>query len=151
MKSSGVTRYFSRRDKHHEKRATKSNSKVRLDPFASFTSLSPLLPSEFCCSKHRRRQSQSLETLYHKLPYVLRAPFEDGLLFFQRNTSCYSFSTSNNIQCPSDHWHPQLRDSIQVSPDLYNIFTKEDAKTAADKDAEKKVRHFRKTCHATVA
>jgi hypothetical protein len=33
-----------------------------------------------------------------------------------------------------------LRPTNHVSADLYTIFTNEDAQTAADKDAEKKVR-----------
>jgi len=39
----------------------------------------------------------------------------------------------------------QSRLSNHASPDLYTIFTNEDAETAADKDAEKKVRRTEDT------
>jgi hypothetical protein len=45
MKSSGVSRFLTRRDKHHEKRSSKTlpNSNVRLHSSASCSSLTPLL------------------------------------------------------------------------------------------------------------
>lgn len=149
MKSSGVSRFLSRRDKHrHEKRASQpSNSKVCLHSSASFSSLTPLLrpPSEAKsrashCSHHRH--SQSLEALYHKLPTVLRNSVEDGFLFFQRNTTSHPISTPSSAHDSTRSESDQLRlqpKPSQVSPDLYTIFTKEDAQATADKDAEKKV------------
>lgn len=134
MKSSGVSRFLSRRDKHHEKRSSKTPpSKVCLHSSASLSSLTPLL----------RPHSQSLEALYHKLPSALRASVEDGLLFFQRSTPTRPCFTSTIAQVParhsSDHLRLQSRPS-HASPDLYTIFTNEDAQAAADKDADKKVR-----------
>jgi hypothetical protein len=83
MKSSGVSRFLSRRDKHHEKRSSKTaSSKVCHSP-----------------APHQPRlgyqsHSQSLEALYHKLPPALRTSVEDGLLFFQRNTLSRASFTS---------------------------------------------------------
>jgi hypothetical protein len=153
MKSSGVSRYFSRRDKHHEKRSAKtSTSKVRMQSLASFSSLTPLL----CIGDrallqgettfHRRRHSSSLEALYHKLPSAFRASVEDSLLFFQKNPPSPASLNSTSIQSStnhsSDHQSQQSRPSHHVSPDLYTIFTNEDAQTAADIDTEKKVGHL---------
>jgi len=145
MKSSGVSRFLSRRDKHHhEKRPSKSTSKVRLPLSASCNSLTPLLrPSDETCDAcfRRHRTSRSLEALYHKLPSPLRVPYvEERFIFFQRNAhSCPSFSP-NIPRHSSNHRHKQLRPA-NVSSDLYTIFTNEDDKATADKDAEKKVRY----------
>jgi hypothetical protein len=145
MKSSGVSRFLSRRDKHHEKRASKTTpSKVRLSPSASCDSLTPLLSSAEDLRRGHRRHSQSLESLYDKLPSVLRNSVEDGFLFFQRNAPRRASFPSTIAYCSpyhvSDHLLPQSRLSNQASPDLYTIFTNEDAQTALDKDVEKKVR-----------
>jgi hypothetical protein len=84
MKTSGVSRFLSRRDKHHEKRSSKTTpSKVRLSPSASCSSLTPLLPRTENLRRGHQRHSKSLETLYHKLPNALRSSVEDGFLFFQ--------------------------------------------------------------------
>jgi hypothetical protein len=146
MKGSGVSRFLSRRDKHHhEKRSDKSSSKVRLPLSASCNSLTPLLrPSGETCNSCLRQHpsSRSLEALYHKLPSTLRPSAEDRFIFFQRNPhKCPSLSP-NILRHPSqsNHSRPQLRSPAHVSPDLYTIFTNEDAQTAASKDAEKKVR-----------
>jgi hypothetical protein len=145
MKSSGVSRFLSRRDKHHEKRSSKTApGKVCLPSCASCTSLTPLLhspPSQLC---GHRRHSQSLEALYHKLPCTLRTSVEDGFSFFQRNAlSRASFNSTiapNKAHHSSDHLPLQSRPENHVSPDLYKIFTDQDSQTAVDKDADKKVR-----------
>lgn len=145
MKSSGVSRFLSRRDKHHEKRSSKTPpSKVRLSPSASCDSLTPLLPSPEGLRRGHGRRSQSLESLYDKLPSVLRNSVEDSFLFFQRNTPSRASSSSTIAQYSpyhvSDHFLPQSRLSNQASPTLYTIFTNEDSQAAADQDADKKVR-----------
>jgi hypothetical protein len=147
MKSSGVSRFLTRRDKHHEKRSSKTlpNSNVRLHSSASCSSLTPLLhrPGDAWLRDARcgpRRPSQSLEALYHKLPSALRIPFEDGFLFFHRNTSSCALLTPAIARDDSDSLCPQPRASHHVSPNLYTIFTNEQAHAAADKDADKQVR-----------
>jgi hypothetical protein len=151
MKSSGVSRFLSRRDKHHhEKRSSKSpHSKVRLHSSASCSSLTPLLrsPSDASCSAQRhgpRRHSQSLEALYHKLPSALRSSVEDGFLFFQRNIPTRPFLSPaiahNSFEYSSNQLLPQSRLPQPASPDLYTIFTNEDSHTSTEKDHEKKVR-----------
>jgi hypothetical protein len=146
MKSSGVSRFLSRRDKHQEKRSSRTTpSKVRLSPSASCDSLSQLLPSTKRLRRgHGRQHSQSPESLYDKLPSVLRNSVEDGFLFFQRNAPHGASFPSTVAYCSphhvSDHLLPQSRLSNQASPDLYTIFTNEDAQAAKDKDVDKKVR-----------
>ncbi|CAO2649316.1 Nn.00g067010.m01.CDS01 [Neocucurbitaria sp. VM-36] len=147
----GVSRFLSRRDKHHEKRAAKNaQHKVCLTSSTSVDSTSPLLfsfsssdtVSRLSEARHRR-QSSSLDVLYHKLPPALRAPVEDSLVFLRKHTQCRAFLTSITIQTATKHssnyFILQSRPS-QVSSDLYTIFTNEDSKTAADKDVEKKVK-----------
>jgi hypothetical protein len=145
MKSSGVSRFLSRRDKHHEKHSSKTASaKVCLPFYASYTSLTPLLHSPSALPGGYRRHSQSLEALYHKLPGAFRSSVEDRFLFFQRNiasrASFKSFIAPFNPHHSSDHLLLQSRPPNHVSPDLYTIFTNQDSQTAADKDADKKVR-----------
>jgi hypothetical protein len=122
MKSSGVSRFLSRRDKHHEKRSSKAT------------------PGKVCLPT----SAPSLDTLYHNLPSALRASVGDGLLFMQRNTPCLSSYTSavaqHILQRLSDQSLPQSRLSNHVSPDLYTIFTNDGTSPASDKDVEKKVR-----------
>lgn len=87
MKTSGVSRFLSRRDRHHEKRSSKATpSKVRLSPSASCSSLTPLLPPTEFPRRGHQRHSKSLESLYHKLPYALWSSMEDGIQFFQRSS-----------------------------------------------------------------
>lgn len=145
MKSSGVSRFLSRRDKNHEKRKS-TPGKVCLPASASCTSLTPLL--HHCSSAQRlqrinRRHSQSLDSLYHKLPSALRSSVEDGFLFIQRNAPSLPSFTSvvqHSPQRLSDPLPPQSQLSKHVSPDLYTIFTNEDKSPTPDKDVEKKVR-----------
>lgn len=154
MKSSGVSRFLSRRDKHHEKRPSKSTTgKVCLPASASCTSLMPLLhhASHQRLRRAHRRHSQSLDTLYHKLPSALRASVEDSFSFIQRNTPSLSSLTSavaqHSPQRLSDQFSSQSRLSNHVSPDLYTIFTNDDTSPTPDKDVEKKVRRSRTTLH----
>lgn len=157
MKSSGVSRFLSRRDKHHEKRSSKgANSKVSRHSFASSSPSTPLLSivdgasmQEQLC--HQRRHSSNLEALYHKLSPVLRSSVHDGLLFFQRNTPSHVLSPNIAVQVsrnPSSNTQlVQTRQSQPVPSDLYKIFTNEDQQTTADKDAEKKVGSQHLCCH----
>jgi hypothetical protein len=143
MKTSGVARFLSRRDKHHEKRSKAQPSKVRPCSSASCNSLTPLLPSPHSSRCARRRPSQGLEILYHKLPSALRSSVGDSCLFFYRNTSTRSSFTPIAQSTPhqaSNDLLPQLRPPNDVSPNLYTIFTNEERHPAADKDADKKVR-----------
>lgn len=155
MKSSGVSRFLSRRDKNHEKRKS-TPGKVCLPASASCTSVTPLL--HHCCSAQQlqrinRRHSQSLDSLYHKLPSALRSSVEDGFLFIQRNTPSLPSFTSvaqHSPQRPSDQLSQQSRLSKDVSPDLYTIFTNEDKSPTPDKDIEKKVRRSPSILHPAV-
>jgi hypothetical protein len=147
MKTSGVSRFLTRRDKHHEKRSSKTlpNSNVRLHSFTSSSTLTPLLyrPGDAWLRDARRgprRPSQSLEALYHKLPSALRIPFEDGFSLFHRNTSSRALLTPAIARDDSDPLCPQPHAPHHVSPNLYAIFTNEPAHAAADKDIEKQVR-----------
>lgn len=107
----GVSRFLSRRDKHHEKRPSKdARHKVRL----------PQLPSVLPSSVY-----DSLSFLYKKKS--CRASFTSSIIKTSTTTS-------------SDYLLLQTRPP-QVSSDLYKIFTNEDPKTTPDKDVEKKVRH----------
>lgn len=143
----GVQRFLSRREKQHaEKRKSKeaARSKVRS---VSATSLTPLLcPNCHAPSRdwqyRRRRQSSSLESRYDKLSAVLRASVGDSLPFLY--APCRALFTSSFVQVStvdsSDNLLPQSRLTPQVSPNLYTIFTNEDSKTTASKEAEKNVR-----------
>lgn len=130
----GMSRFLSRRDKHHEKRASKhAKSKVRLTSLASVNSLSPLLCSAVApppdLSQSRRRLSASVETLYHKLPFVLRTSVEDSLLFLHQKIPCRASDYVLLQSQPSD-----------VSPNLYRIFTSEGPRPPANEHTDKKVR-----------
>jgi hypothetical protein len=143
MKSSGVQRFLSRRDKHHEKRSKPQPSKVRPVSSASYSSSTPLLPSPHSSRRGRRRPSQSLETLYHKLPSSLRSSVEESCLFFHRNSSNrapFAPIAQSTPRPISNDLLPQLRTANISSSNLYTIFTNEDHHSAADKDADKKVR-----------
>jgi hypothetical protein len=157
MKSSGVSRFLSRRDKNHEKRKS-APGKVCLPASASSscTSLTPLLhhwSSAQRLQRVNRRYSQSLDSLYHKLPSAVQSPVEDGFLFIQRNTPSLPSFTSVAQHSPqrlSDQLFQQSRLSKDVSPDLYTIFTNEDKSPTPDKDVEKKVRRSLSTLRPAV-
>jgi hypothetical protein len=146
----GMSRFLSRRDKHHEKRASKhANTKVRLSSFASVNSLSPLLCSVAAAvpddSAHcPRRLSASIETLYHKIPFVLRTSVEDSLLFLHQKLPCRAASLPYNFNQTSpshssDYVLLQSKSS-NASVDLYKIFTSEGPRPPANNEHEKKVR-----------
>ncbi|CAE7007674.1 hypothetical protein PTNB73_00086 [Pyrenophora teres f. teres] len=145
----GMSRFLSRREKHHEKRASKHASKqVRPSSFASVNSLSPLLWSpDTAAPEHspvrQRRLSSSIETLYHKLPFVLRTSVEDGLLFLHQklpSRTCFPpIDTPPSSSNSSDYILLQSR-SAKTSPDLYRIFTSEGPRPPANNEADKKVK-----------
>jgi hypothetical protein len=143
----GVSRFLSRREKHHaEKRKSKdaARNKVRSISATSFTPL--LCPT--CDAPSRdwhyrpRRQSSSLESLYQKLPTALRHTVQDGVSFL--HTSCRALLSPSFVLVPSidssDSILPQSRLHRQVPSDLYKIFTNEDSETTAGKESQKNVR-----------
>jgi len=144
----GMSRFLSRREKHHEKRASKHASKqVRLSSLASVNSLSPLPWSPVTAAPEhspvrQRRLSSSIETLYHKLPFVLRTSVEGSLLFLhQKLPSRTPFPPIDMQPCStnsSDYILLQSR-TANTSPDLYRIFTSEGPRPPANNDADKKV------------
>ncbi|XPS98991.1 hypothetical protein M3J09_008176 [Ascochyta lentis] len=116
-----MQRFLSRREEHRaEKRRSKeaARSKVRS---TSAHSSSPLL--------------------FHKLPHALRNTVQDGFLFL--HTPCRALFTPPYTSLAtidsSDPLLQQSRLGQPVSSDLYKIFTNEDQKTTADKDAQKNV------------
>jgi hypothetical protein len=143
----GMQRFLSRREKHQaEKRKSKeaARNKVRSISANSFTPL--LCPA--CDTPSRdwqcrsRQNTSSLESLYHKLPSVLRGNVEDRLSFLRapcRATSTPLYTKVSTIDS-SDHMPLQRKSGQPVSSDLYKIFTNEDSKPTADKDASKNVR-----------
>jgi hypothetical protein len=145
----GMSRFLSRRDKHHEKRASKhANTKVRLSSFASVNSLSPLLRPAVDtvregCPTRQRRLSSSIETLYHKLPFSLRTSVEDSFLFLNRQLPSRASSVTpvvNQTSSTSSSDYMRLQSSPpNVSPDLYRIFTSEGPRPPASKDGDQKV------------
>ena len=141
----GMSRFLSRRDKHNEKRAAKhAKSKVRPNSLASLSDLRPQ-SSPPCCAPpappsahllHRpRRLSAGIETLYHKLPFVLRASVQDSLLFIHHRTPCHPPPTPANS---SDHL-PLQSQASNAELDLYKIFTNEGPRPPASESNEKKV------------
>ena len=146
----GMSRFLSRRDKHHEKRASKhAHTKVRLSSFASVNSLSPLLCSAAVALPEdapscQRRLSAGIETLYHKLPFVLRTSVEDSLLFLHQKLPCRASSLTPNADPPSTSHSSEYvslqSKSTNASPDLYRIFTSEGPRPPANNESEKKVR-----------
>jgi hypothetical protein len=143
----GMSRFLSRRDKHHEKRASKhaNNSKVRLNSFASVNSLSPLLRSAIDTvpedtPTRQRRLSSGIETLYHKLPSVLRTSVEDSFLFLNRQLPCRPSTMVDQTSTSSSSDYMLLQSSPpNVSPDFYRIFTSEGPRPPANQASEQKV------------
>jgi hypothetical protein len=146
----GMSRFLSRRDKHHEKRASKhASTKVRMSSFASVNSLSPLLCSAVATVPQdspscQQRLSAGIETLYHKLPFVLRTSVEDSLLFLHQKLPCCASSLTPSVdQTSTSHSSDYVllqSKSSNASPDLYKIFTSEGPRPPANNEAEKKVR-----------
>jgi len=145
----GVSRFLSRRDKHHEKRQSKHESKHDRSKVQSPSTFSPASPLRPICSVDgaasedfipgRRPRPNSLQSLYHKLPSFHLPSAQDKILFsWKRPPSpdfaplCVQASTIDS----SDHLTLQ---SHQVPTHLYTIFSSEEVKNT-EKDGEKKVR-----------
>lgn len=146
----GVSRFLSRRERHHEKRQSKhARSKVRPPSFLSSTSSLHALSSvdgavEGELSMRRcRRHPNNIQSLYHKLPSILRPSSPDNFLFLRKKSPCANIS-SFYIQLStidsSDNLTLQSRQSVPT--DLSTIFSNEELKTT-EKDDEKKVRRHR--------
>lgn len=148
----GVSRFLSRRDKHGEKRASKhAKSKVRPSSFASTYSLDSPAPAPCCTVRlpspprisRRRRLSAGVQTLYHKLPFVLPHSLGDSFLLLHTSAPGRPLPTPVTIQDPlprsSDHM-PLQSQSPDTPLDLYRIFTSEGPRPPANEHAEKNVR-----------
>lgn len=149
----GVSRFLSRRDKHHEKRSSKHmRSKVRAPSPSSPHSSIHLLCSvdggrlrDYGCPCHPRRRPDCLQSFYHRLPSALQSLLQDGVLLLCKRpptaelTQCYiQVSTTSS----SDHLTLQSRQtSSNVPSDLYRVFTNEDL-IITDKDGDKKARFW---------
>ena len=142
----GMQRFLSRREKHQaEKRKSKEAARNKVRSISANT-VTPLLcpacdtPADW---QYRSRQNtSSLESLYHKLPFVSRNTLEDRLSFLHapcRATSTPVYTKVSTIDS-SDQILLQRKSGQPVSTDLYKIFTNEDSKPTADKDASKNVR-----------
>ncbi|RMZ70949.1 ubiquitin C-terminal hydrolase family [Pyrenophora seminiperda CCB06] len=146
----GMSRFLSRREKHQEKRASKhANKQVRHTSFASVNSLSPLLRSPVTAAPEQaparqRRLSGGIETLYHKLPFVVRMSVEDSLLFLCQKLPIRILSVPTDIETSpsnsSDHSIPLQSQTAKTSPDLYRIFSSEGPRPPANNDVDKKVK-----------
>lgn len=154
----GVTRFLSRREKHHEKRASKtSRSTVRSPSPASPYSSDPLLcsvdgTSQQYCACHRPRRPSCVRCLYRILSSSVRGLVDDGLLFLDKKHARPDISQSSLHPSPalsSNNLTSQSRQPPSTVPsELYKVFTNEDQKPA-DKDGEKKVRPATSYgCHA---
>jgi hypothetical protein len=146
----GMSRFLSRREKHHEKRSYKNlRNKVRPSSPTSWSSHSSehLLCSvdgsspQNCACHHRRRQA-CFRYLYQALPSAWSSLAHSGSPFLGSRPSAAKLSqvylhvsTVNS----SDHLTLQSHQPpTKVPSELYKVFTNEDQK-AADKDGEKKV------------
>lgn len=143
----GMQRFLSRREKHQaEKRKSKEAARNKVRSISANSFIPLLCPACDIPSpdwQYRSRQNtSSLESLYHKLPSVLRNTVEDRLSFL--HVPCRATPAPDYIKVPfidsSDHVPEQRKSGQPVSSDLYKIFTNEDSKTTADKDASKNVR-----------
>jgi hypothetical protein len=142
----GVSRFLSRRDKHHEKRQSKNaRSKVRPPSFLSSTSSLRVLCSVDGAadqrSLHRRRRRlNSIHSLYHKLPSILQPSCPNSFLFLWKKPPCADFS-SFYVQVSTLESSDQLtlQSRQPVPTDLYTVFSNEELKIS-EKDEEKKVR-----------
>jgi hypothetical protein len=137
----GVSRFLSRRDKHHEKRSLKHPlGKVRPSSASSSYSSHYLLSS--ACgnvrggSSHRRRSSTCLEQLSSAFRFLV----DSGVHFMSPNNPspqtapCYApvatDASSDYLTFQSRHAPPS------VSAELYKVFTNDEK--PADKDADKR-------------
>jgi hypothetical protein len=142
----GMSRFLSRRDKQHGKRASK-HTKVRPpSPYPPHSSDHLLCSVDGSnsqpCSCHRRRRPNCLEYLYQAVPSALTSLVHDGVLFLSKKTPTTELSQAYahvSAISSSDHLTLQSQQPpVKVSSELYNVFTSEDQKPT-DKDGEKKV------------
>ncbi|KAF5854662.1 hypothetical protein GGP41_007373 [Bipolaris sorokiniana] len=140
----GVSRFLSRRDKHGEKRASKhAKSKVRPSSFASTYSLDSPAPAPCCTVRlpspprisRRRRLSAGVQTLYHKLPFVLPHSLGDSFLLL------HTSAPGRPLPTPSQ--------SPDTPLDLYRIFTSEGPRPPANEHAEKNVKMLLTRLHGS--
>lgn len=142
----GMQRFLSRREKHQaEKRKSKEAARNKVRSISANSFIPLLCPACDTTPRdwhYRPRHTSSLESLYHKLPSALRSTVEDRLLFL--HTPCRAMFTPicSKVSAvdSSDHVLEQRKSGQPVSSDLYKIFTNEDSKTTAEKDASKNVR-----------
>lgn len=144
----GVSRFLSRREKHHEKRNSKHHPSKVLPPFLSYPPSSPALSSSpgivessRYSPRRPRNPSSSLYSLYHKLPSLFQTAGEDRFLFLQKkppSVDVTPFIVQVSTLDSSDHVTLQ---SQPVPSHLYTIFSHDESKTP-DKD-EKKVGRYR--------
>lgn len=146
----GMSRFLSRREKHHEKRSSKNlRNKVRPpSPSSSSHSSEHLLcsvdgSSSQTCSCHHRRRQACFQYLHQALPSAWSSLVHSGSPFLcsrppaAKLSQVYLHVSTVNS---SDHLTLQSHQPpTKVPSELYRVFTNEDQK-AADKDGEKKVR-----------
>lgn len=143
----GVSRFLSRRDKHHEKRSLKHPlGKVRPPSASSSYSSHYLLSSTDChahdARRHCRRDSACLGHLSSALKSLVDSSvqFVSPRSFLPDASLCYARASTNSS---SDHLTFQSRHATpSASPELYKVFTNDEK--PSDKDAEK-----RKVCKCT--
>ncbi|KAF2789611.1 ubiquitin C-terminal hydrolase family protein [Melanomma pulvis-pyrius CBS 109.77] len=140
----GVSRFLSRRDKHHEKRQTK-HARSKVPPPLLFPPASPprpISPVDGAASQDSMRacwlRPCSLQSLYHRLPSILQPAGQDSFLFLRKTPFCADlrpYYVHVSTIDSSDHLKLQSR---HVPTDMYTIFSNEELKIT-EKDGEKKV------------
>ena len=144
----GVSRFLSRREKHHEKRGSKHlRTKVR-PPFLSLAHSSEhLLRSvDGVDSQHwpypQKWPPACFQYLYQALPAVLISLLKNGVLSLSKKPPTAELSQTYvhvSTISSSDHLTLQSQQTpTKASSELYQVFTDEEQKPA-DKDGEKKV------------
>ncbi|KAF2259601.1 cysteine proteinase [Lojkania enalia] len=139
----GVQRFLSRREKHHEKRHSKHARSKVLPHFLT----PPATPPSPICSgdgspsldspSRRRSRTNSLISLYHKLPSILQPSGDVGSLFLRKKPPCADltpFHVHVSTTKSSDRITLQSKSAL---PELYTIFSNEEIKS--DKDSQHKV------------
>lgn len=144
----GMSRFLSRREKHHEKRASKhSHNKVCPPSLSSSHSSEHLLCSvdgsnSQNCPCHHRRRPACFQYLYQALPSALGELVHNGVLSLCKKPPIAELSQAYvhvSTISSSDHLTLQSHQPpAKVPSELYQVFTNEDQKPA-DKDGEKKV------------
>lgn len=137
----GVSRFLSRRDKHHEKRGSKHlRNKVRphflSSPAPSPPKASSIDGSETHDSFNRLcRRTDSLHSLYHKLPSILQPYGGEAFPFLRKRPPCADLTPFHVQVSTTDSDHVTLQ-SQPVPTNLYTIFSNEELKPERD-DAQK--------------